>query len=90
MRGELLEAERVHSIVGGFFAVYNYYGYGPSERVYAGALEHELQDRVGAQFGEMQRAASYHYPFAISPRHRTTSAVHPVWWLAPRPRPVSP
>ena len=45
MRGELLEAERVHSIVGGFFAVYNYYGYGLSERVYAGALEHELRDR---------------------------------------------
>ena len=45
MRGELLEAERVHSIVGGFFAVYNYYGYGLSERVYSGALEHELRDR---------------------------------------------
>jgi GxxExxY protein len=45
MRGELLEAKRVHSIVGGFFAVYNYYGYGLSELVYAGALEHELRDR---------------------------------------------
>lgn len=45
MRGELLEGERVHSIVGGFFAVYNYYGYGLSERIYAGALEHELRDR---------------------------------------------
>jgi GxxExxY protein len=45
MQGELLEADRVHSIVGGFFAVYNYYGYGLSERVYAGALEHELRDR---------------------------------------------
>ena len=44
MRGELLEAERVHSIVGGFFPVYNYYGYGLSERVYSGALEHELRD----------------------------------------------
>jgi GxxExxY protein len=29
----------------GFFAVYNYYGYGLSEQVYAGALEHELRDR---------------------------------------------
>jgi hypothetical protein len=28
MVGELLEAERVHSIVGAFFTVYNYYGYG--------------------------------------------------------------
>jgi GxxExxY protein len=45
MQGELLEAERVRSIVGGFFDVYNYYGYGLSERVYAGALEHELRDR---------------------------------------------
>ena len=45
MQGELLEAERVHSIVGAFFVVYNYYGYGLSERVYAGALEHELRDR---------------------------------------------
>ena len=45
MEGELLEAERVRSLVGGFFDVYNYYGYGLSERVYAGALEQELQDR---------------------------------------------
>src|SRR5437868_14449074 len=45
MRCGLLEADRVHSIVGGFFDVYNYYGYGLSERVYAGALEHELRDR---------------------------------------------
>ncbi|MDB4911072.1 MAG: GxxExxY protein [Gemmatimonadetes bacterium] len=45
MQGELLEAERVRSIVGGFFDVYNYYGYGLSERVYAGALAHELRDR---------------------------------------------
>jgi GxxExxY protein len=45
MQGELLEADRVRSIVGGFSDVYNYYGYGLSERVYAGALEHELRDR---------------------------------------------
>jgi GxxExxY protein len=45
MQGELLEADRVHSIVGGFFAVYNYYGYGLSERVYTGALARELCDR---------------------------------------------
>ena len=30
MRGELLEAERVHSIVGGFYDVYNYFGSGCS------------------------------------------------------------
>jgi GxxExxY protein len=45
MRGELLEAGRVQSIVGGFFAVYNYFGYGLSERVYSGALACELHDR---------------------------------------------
>lgn len=45
MRGETLEAELVHSIVGGFLAVYNYFGYGLSERVYSGALACELHDR---------------------------------------------
>ena len=45
MQGELLEAERCGSIIGGFFKVYNYYGFGLSERVYAGALEHELRAR---------------------------------------------
>jgi len=45
MRVELLEGERVHSIVGAFFAVFNYYGYGLSESVYAGALACELTDR---------------------------------------------
>jgi GxxExxY protein len=45
MRGELLEAELVRSIVGGFFEVHNYFGYGLSERAYCGALAHELRDR---------------------------------------------
>jgi|SRR6476620_8832334 len=45
MKSEVLEAELVSSIVGGFFAVYKYYGYGLSERVYAGALALELRDR---------------------------------------------
>jgi GxxExxY protein len=45
MQGELLEGELVHSIVGGFLAVYNYFGYGLSERVYCGALVCELRDR---------------------------------------------
>src|SRR5262245_55981372 len=39
---ELLEAERVHSIVGAFFEVYNYFRYGLSESIYVGALEREL------------------------------------------------
>ena len=43
MRGELLEAERVHSIAGGFFTVYNYFGGGGlCEFAYTGALEYEL------------------------------------------------
>lgn len=45
MRGDLLEAKRVHSIIGAFWAVYNYFGYGLSERVYSGALVCELHDR---------------------------------------------
>ena len=39
MRGELLEAKRVYAIVGAFYTVYNYYGYGLSESVYVGALD---------------------------------------------------
>jgi GxxExxY protein len=43
MRGELLEAERVHSIVAAFFTVYNYFGGGGlCEAAYTGALECEL------------------------------------------------
>ena len=45
MRGDLLEAESIQSIVGGFFDIYNYFGYGLGERVYGGALEVELRDR---------------------------------------------
>ena len=43
MRGELLEADRVHSIVGAFFTVFNYFGGdGMCEAAYTGALEYEL------------------------------------------------
>jgi GxxExxY protein len=43
MLGELLEAERVRSIVASFFTVFNYYGGGGMcEAAYIGALEHEL------------------------------------------------
>ena len=41
----LIERPRLESIIGGFYAVYNYYGYGLPESAYAGALEHELRDR---------------------------------------------
>ena len=59
MRGELLEAERVHSIVAAFFTVYNYYGYGLVESVYAGALEYELADRGHEVAREVAIAVSY-------------------------------
>ena len=43
MRGKLLEAERVHSIVAAFFTVFNYFGGGGMcEAAYTGALEYEL------------------------------------------------
>jgi GxxExxY protein len=45
MDSKLLAADFTHSVVGAFFAVYNYYGYGLVESVYAGALEYELVDR---------------------------------------------
>jgi GxxExxY protein len=45
MRVPEAEYDRVQSIVGAFYAVYNYYGYGLLESVYCGALEHELTDR---------------------------------------------
>jgi GxxExxY protein len=50
MRGELLEADRVYSIVASFYTVHNYFGFGLSETIYAGALYHELVDR-GHQVG---------------------------------------
>ena len=59
MKGELLEAERVHSIVGAFFDVYNYYGYGLSEAIYAGALEYELNDRRHEVVRELLVAVDY-------------------------------
>ena len=42
MPPELPENERVKSIVGAFFDVFNYFGYGLSETLYMAALEHEL------------------------------------------------
>jgi len=42
MESKVLEAHRAHSIIGGFYEVYNYYGYELVESVYAGALEYEL------------------------------------------------
>lgn len=44
-REDLIEAERVRSIVGAFYEVYDYYGYGLLESVYVAALAEELTRR---------------------------------------------
>src|ERR1044072_5356725 len=42
---DLIEADLVYSIVGAFYDVYNYYGFGLLENVYVAALHQELLDR---------------------------------------------
>src|SRR3982751_220469 len=60
MHGELLEAERVHSIVGGFFTVFNYFGGGGMcEAAYTGALEYELTLRGHSVGREVMAAVHY-------------------------------
>ena len=60
MRGELLEAERVHSIVAAFFVVFNYFGGGGMcEAAYTGALQHELTLR-GHRIDREVMAAVYY------------------------------
>jgi GxxExxY protein len=41
----LLQSDLSGSIIGAFYAVYNYFGYGLSESVYSGALDYELTRR---------------------------------------------
>ena len=60
MDADLLERDRVQSILGGFFAVYNYYRYGLNEAVYAGALEIELRNRGHRVAREVAVSVSYH------------------------------
>lgn len=47
------------SIIGAFFAVYRYYGFGFSETIYSGALEIELRDRGHNVVRELAVAVSY-------------------------------
>jgi GxxExxY protein len=56
----LLEADRVGSIIGAFYAVYNYYGPGLAESVYAGALEEELKAREHHVVRELLVSVQYH------------------------------
>jgi GxxExxY protein len=59
MESKLLDADRAHSIIGGFYAVYNYFGYGLAESVYAGGLEYELVDRGHTVVRELAVDVSY-------------------------------
>jgi len=56
----LLEADRAGSIIGAFYAVYNYYGPGLAESVYSGALEEELLGRGHQVVRELLVSVQYH------------------------------
>ena len=43
--GALLHEKLTESIIGGFFEVYNYHGYGFNEKAYANSMELELKRR---------------------------------------------
>jgi GxxExxY protein len=45
MNPNIIERDLVHSIVGGFYEVYNYFDYGLVESIYCRALKYELEDR---------------------------------------------
>ncbi len=51
--------ELSRSIIGGFYDVYNYYGFGLAESVYCGALELELVARGHAVAREVSVAVRY-------------------------------
>lgn len=59
MKPKLVETALVASILGGFYTVYNYYGCGLAESVYAGALEYELVDRGHRVVRELAVDISY-------------------------------
>ena len=56
----LIEGELTHSIVGSFFTVYNYFGFGLIEAAYCGALELELKDRGYDVAREVTVPIAYH------------------------------
>lgn len=57
---DLIEFPRCRSIVGAFYDVYNYYGYGLPEAAYAGALEYALGDRGHEVVRELAVPIAYH------------------------------
>jgi GxxExxY protein len=75
MRGELLEAERVHSIVAAFFTVFNYFGGGGMcEGAYTGALEYELTLR-GHKVVEREVSVPVYYKGTLVARQRLDMVV---------------
>jgi GxxExxY protein len=56
---ELVHAELVGFVVGAFYDVYIYYGYGLAESVYAGALSYELELRRHQVVRELAVAVKY-------------------------------
>ena len=59
MPPEIIEGERVRSIVRAFFDVCDYYGYGLAESVYAGAMECALIERGHQVAREVSISVSY-------------------------------
>jgi GxxExxY protein len=53
------QSDPERSVIGGFYSVYNYFGYGLGESSYAGALEYELIDRGHAVVRELAVDISY-------------------------------
>ena len=60
MTEQWIHGDLVHSIVGAFYDVYNYYkGHGLGEAIYTGALEYELIDRGHQVVRELALPVSY-------------------------------
>jgi GxxExxY protein len=59
MESPFPEFDRAGSIIKAYFAVYNYFGYGFAESVYAGALQRELLERGHAVAREVAVPVSY-------------------------------
>src|SRR5262245_28922129 len=59
MSVELLEFERVDSILAGFYGVYNYFDYGLTEPIYIGPLEVELSERGHKVTRELRVPVTY-------------------------------
>jgi GxxExxY protein len=89
MRGELLEAERVHSIVAAFFTVFNYFGGGGMcEGAYTGALEYELTLR--GHKVEREVSVPVHYKGTLVARQRLDMVVDDRVIVDARPPSASP